>query len=129
MLRVAAAIAIVLSLATAPSAMATDKPMGWFATSVRSVFIFHSCTERLKEKFNIGPLTGLEVTNMDTDAKRADGAMDVRFEAITTEKKTARKTHFAGVCHVGPEGETRIDARRVSQSGGEIRRINPGKAG
>ncbi|CAN5398253.1 hypothetical protein BH10PSE4_BH10PSE4_33890 [soil metagenome] len=129
MLRAAATIAIVLSLAAAPSAMAEDKPLGWFATSVRSVFLFHSCTERLKEKFKIGPLTGLEVTDMETDAKRADGAMDVRFEAVTTEKKTARKTRFAGVCHVGPEGETRIDARLVSQSGGDIRRISPAKAG
>ena len=127
MTRAAAAIAVMLTLVAAPSAMADEKPMGWFATSVRSVFIFHSCTERLKEKFKIGPLNGLEVTNMDTDAKRADGAMDVRFEATTTEKKTARKTHFAGVCHVGREGETRIDARIVSQdSGGVVRRTKAG---
>ena len=128
MTRAAAAIAVMLTLVAAPSALADEKPMGWFATSVRSVFIFHSCTERLKEKFKIGPLNGLEVTNMDTDAKRADGAMDVRFEAITTEKKTARKTHFAGVCHVGREGETRIDARIVSQRiDGVVRRTQ--KAG
>ena len=129
MSRAVAAITVVLSLVAAPAAMAEQKPMGWFATSVRSVFIFHSCTERLKEKFNIGPLNGLEVTDMDTDAKRADGAMDVRFEATTTEKKTARKTHFVGVCHVGREGDTRIDAKLVSQSRGEIRRINPSKVG
>lgn len=128
MTRAAAATAVMLTLVAAPQAVADEKPMGWFATSVRSVFIFHSCTERLKEKFKIGPLNGLEVTNMDTDAKRADGAMDVRFEAITTEKKTARKTHFAGVCHVGREGETRIDARIVSQRvDGVVRRTQ--KAG
>jgi hypothetical protein len=128
MTRAVAAIAVMLTLVAAPSALADEKPMGWFATSVRSVFIFHSCTERLKEKFKIGPLNGLEVTNMNTDAKRADGAMDVRFEAITTEKKTARKTHFSGVCHVGREGETRIDARIVSQRiDGVVRRTN--KAG
>ena len=127
MTRAAAAIAVMLTLVAAPSAMAEEKPMGWFATSVRSVFIFHSCTERLKEKFKIGPLTGLEVTDMNTDAKRADGAMDVRFEATTTEKKTARKTRFSGVCHVGPEGETRIDAKIVSQgSSGVVRRTNAG---
>ena len=128
MTRAAAATAVMLTLVAAPQAVADEKPMGWFATSVRSVFIFHSCTERLKEKFKIGPLNGLEVTNMDTDAKRADGAMDVRFEAITTEKKTARKTHFAGVCHVGREGETRIDAKIVSQRvDGVVRRTQ--KAG
>jgi hypothetical protein len=128
MTRAAAATAVMLTLVAAPQAVADEKPMGWFATSVRSVFIFHSCTERLKEKFKIGPLNGLEVTNMDTDAKRADGAMDVRFEAITTEKKTDRKTHFAGVCHVGREGETRIDAKIVSQRiDGVVRRTQ--KAG
>ena len=125
MTRAAAAIAVMLTLVAAPSALAKDKPMGWFATSVRGVFIFHSCTERLKEKFKIGPLTGLEVIHMDTDAKRADGAMDVRFDAVTTEKKTDRKTHFSGVCHVGREGETRIDARIVSQHiEGVARRTN-----
>jgi len=129
MTRAAAAIAVMLTLVAAPSALAEDKRLGWFATSVRGVFLFHSCTERLKEKFRIGPLTGLEVTDMDTDAKRGDGAMDVRFKATTTEKKTARQTHFAGVCHVGPKGETRIDARLVGQSGGDVRRITPARAG
>jgi hypothetical protein len=124
MTRAAAAIAVIVTLVSAPFAMAEQKPLGPFATAIRSVFVFNSCSNRLKEKFNIGPLNGLEVTHMDAGVARPDGAMDVRFEATTTEKKTDRKTHFVGVCHVGPEGETRIDARIVSQSvSGEVRRI------
>ena len=129
MTRAAAAIAVILTLAAAPPAMAEDKPLGPFATAIRSVFVFNSCTNRLKEKFRIGPLNGLEVTHMDSAGARPDGAMDVKFEATTTEKKTDRKTHFVGVCHVGREGETRVDARIVSQGvSGEVRR-SPVKAG
>ncbi len=129
MIKAAASIALAVGLVTAPSAMAADKPqqMGWFAQSIRSVVVFNSCTERLKEKFNIGPLTGIEVTQMDSAGAAPSGAMDVKFEVTTTEKKSGRKSHFIGVCHVGREGETRIDARLVSQSGGEIRRVPPGK--
>jgi hypothetical protein len=119
----AAAIAVVLTLVAAPSAMATEKPMGPLATAIRSVILFNSCTDRLKEKFNIGPLNGLNVTHMDANGARPDGAMDVKFEAVTIEKKTLRKKHFVGVCHVGREGETRIDARLVGQDGdGVVRR-------
>ncbi len=123
-------IALVLGLAVAPSAMAAEKPMGWFAQTVRSVVVFNSCTDRLKEKFNIGPLNGIEVTNMDSGGALPSGAMDVKFEVTTTEKKSGRKSHFAGVCHVGREGETRIDARLVSQQSGNdgvVRRVPPGK--
>ena len=129
MIKAAASIAVTLGLVVAPSAMAAEKrPMGWFAQSVRSVVVFHGCTERLKEKFKIGPLTGIEVTHMDSAGAAPSGAMDVKFEATTTEKKTLRKSHFVGVCHVGAEGETRIDARLVNQSGGgEVRRVAPGK--
>ena len=125
----AAAIAVMLTLVCAPSAVAEDKPLGPFATAIRGVFVFNSCTNRLKEKFQIGPLNGLEVSHMDAGGARADGAMDVRFEATTIEKKTNRKTHFTGVCHVGREGETHVDARIVSQRvSGEVRRT-PMKAG
>ena len=129
MFKRAVSIALVLGLAAAPSAMAADKPMGWFAQTVRSVVVFNSCTERLKEKFKIGPLTGIEVTNMDSGGALPSGAMDVKFEVTTTEKKSGRKSRFAGVCHVGREGETRIDARLISQQGGDgvVRRVPPGK--
>ena len=131
MLKAAAFIAVIASLAVAVPALAEQpqaRSMGWFAQSVRSVVVFHSCTERLKEKFKIGPLTGIEVTHMDSAGAAPSGAMDVQFEATTTEKKTLRKSHFVGVCHVGAEGETRIDARLVNQSGGgEVRRVAPGK--
>jgi hypothetical protein len=136
MLKAAASIAVIASLAVASPVLAEQKPqgrpapaqMGWFGQTVRSIVVFHSCTERLKEKFNIGPLNGVEVTDMDTAGAHPDGPMDVKFEATTTEKKTGRKSHFVGVCHVGAEGETRIDARLVSQSGGgEVRRVPAGK--
>ena len=128
MTRAAAAIAVMLTLVAAPSAMADEKPMGWFATSVRSVFIFHSCTERLKEKFKIGPLNSIEVTQMDSNSDDLSGALDVKFEAVTTEKKTQRKSHFVGVCHIGREGETRVEARLVGQNGGGVvRRVPAGK--
>jgi hypothetical protein len=128
MIRIAASVALAVSLVAAPSAMAADKPqpMGWLAQTLRSAVVFHSCTERLKEKFNIGPLDGIDITHMDSDGDPA-GAMDVRFEAVTVEKKTQRKSRFVGVCHVGREGETRIDARLVSQNGGVVRRVPPGK--
>jgi hypothetical protein len=131
MLKAAAFLAVIAGLVIAPSAMAADKPrerpMGWFGQSIRSIVVFNSCTERLKEKFKIGPLTGIEVTHMDSAGAAPSGAMDVKFEATTTEKKTARKTHFSGVCHVGAEGETRIEARIVSQdSGGVVRRTAAG---
>lgn len=129
MIRIAASVALAVSLFAAPSAMAADKPqpMGWLAQTLRSAVVFHSCTERLKEKFNIGPLDGIDITRMDSDGDPA-GAMDVRFEAVTIEKKTQRRSRFVGVCHVGREGETRIDARLVSQSGGGVvRRVPPGK--
>lgn len=130
MIKVAASAALAVGLVAAPSAMAADQPqqMGWLAQTIRSVVVFHSCTERLKEKFAIGPLNGIEVTDMDTAGAAPSGAMDVKFEAITTEKKSGRKSRFVGVCHVGREGETRIDARLVSQNGGGvIRRVPPGK--
>jgi hypothetical protein len=136
MFKAAASIAVIAGLAVASPALAEQKPpahpparqMGWFGQTVRSIVVFHSCTERLKEKFNIGPLNGVEVTNMDTAGAHPDGPMDVKFEATTTEKKSGRKSRFVGVCHVGAEGETRIDARLVSQtSGGEVRRVAPGK--
>lgn len=130
MLKAAASIAVIASLAVAFPALAEQpqaRPMGWLAQSIRSVVVFNSCTERLKEKFKIGPLTGVEVTHMDSDGAAPSGAMDVKFEATTTEKKSGRKSHFVGVCHVGSEGETRIDARMVNQSGGEVRRVPPGK--
>jgi hypothetical protein len=128
MIRIAASVALAVSLVAAPSAMAAEKPqpMGWLAQTVRSAVVFHSCTERLKEKFNIGPLDGIDITHMDSDGDPA-GAMDVRFEAVTIEKKTQRKSRFVGVCHVGREGETRIDARLVSQNGGVVRRVPPAK--
>jgi hypothetical protein len=110
--------------------LAADKPqpMGWLAQTVRSVVVFHSCTERLKEKFDIGPLNTIDVTHMDANGGDPAGAMDVRFEAVTIEKKTQRKSRFVGVCHIGREGETRIDARLVSQNGGGVvRRVPPGK--
>lgn len=129
MTRIAASAALALGLVAAPSAMAADKPqpMGWLAQTLRSAVVFHSCTQRLKEKFNIGPLDGMDVTRMDPDGDPA-GAMDVRFEAVTIEKKTQRRSRFVGVCHVGREGETRIDARLVGQNGGGVvRRVPPGK--
>jgi len=129
MIKVAASVALAVGLAAAPPAMAADKPqqMGWLAQTLRSAVVFHSCTERLKEKFNIGPLDGIDITHMDSNGDPA-GAMDVKFEAVTVEKKTQRKSRFVGVCHVGREGETRIDARLVSQNGGGvIRRVPPGK--
>jgi len=129
MTRIAASLALAVGLVAAPSAMAADKPqpMGWLAQTLRSAVVFHSCTQRLKEKFDIGPLDGIDVTRMDPDGDPA-GAMDVRFEAVTVEKKTQRRSRFVGVCHVGREGETRIDARLVSQNGGGVvRRVPPGK--
>lgn len=132
MIRQAVSVALAVGLFAAPSAMAADKPpprpMGWLAQTVRSVVVFHGCTERLKEKFRIGPLNGLEVTHMDSNASDASGAMDVSFEAVTTEKKTQRKSRFVGVCHIDAEGETRIEARLISQdNGGVIRRVPAGK--
>jgi hypothetical protein len=129
MIRIAAAVALATGLIAAPSALAADKPqpMGWLAQTLRTAVVFHSCTERLKEKFNIGPLDGIDITHMDSNSDPA-GAMDVKFEAVTVEKKTQRKSRFVGVCHVGREGETRIDARLVSQNGGGVvRRVPPGK--
>jgi hypothetical protein len=128
MIKTAASAALVLGLA-APSAMAAEKPMGWFATTVRSVVVFHSCTERLKEKFNIGPLNGINVSNLDAGGADPSGAMAVKFEATTIEKKTQRKRHFVGVCHVGREGATRVEARLVRQEGGggAVRRVPAGK--
>ncbi|WP_165185137.1 hypothetical protein [Caulobacter soli] len=128
----AASIALAAGLVAAPAAMAADKPparqMGWFAQSIRTVVVFHSCTERLKEKFAIGPLNDIDVTRMDADGADLSGAMDVKFEAVTIEKKTQRKSRFVGVCHIGREGETRIDARLVSQNGGGVvRRVPPGR--
>ena len=99
MIRIAASVALAVSLVAAPSAMAADKPqpMGWLAQTLRSAVVFHSCTERLKEKFDIGPLTGIDVTHMDSAGGDPSGAMDVRFEAVTIEKKTQRKSRFVGV--------------------------------
>lgn len=130
MRRAAASIAMIASFAVALPALAEQpqaRPMGWFGQTIRSIVVFNSCTARLKEKFNIGPLNGIEVTEMDTAGAPPSGAMDVKFEATTTEKKSGRKSHFVGVCHVGREGETRVDARLVNQSGGEVRRVAPGK--
>ncbi|CAN7617229.1 hypothetical protein [Caulobacter sp. LjRoot300] len=128
MIKVAAVVALTVGLLAAPSAMAADdaRPMGWLAQTIRGAVVFHSCTERLKEKFNIGPLDGIDITHMDSDGDPA-GVMDVKFEAVTIEKKTQRKSRFVGVCHVGREGETRIDARLVSQNGGAVRRVPPGR--
>jgi CheY-like chemotaxis protein len=53
MIRIAAAVALATGLIAAPSALAADKPqpMGWLAQTLRTAVVFHSCTERLKEKF------------------------------------------------------------------------------
>jgi nucleoside-specific outer membrane channel protein Tsx len=68
MIRTAVSIALAVGLVAAPSAMASDRSqstqpparqMGWLAQSVRTVVVFHGCTERLKEKFKIGPLNGI----------------------------------------------------------------------
>ncbi|MBO9560348.1 MAG: hypothetical protein J7515_17395 [Caulobacter sp.] len=130
MFKITASAVLAASLVAAPAAMAADKPqqMGWLAQTIRSVVVFHGCTQRLKEKFNIGPLNDIDVTNMDAEGDSPpSGAMDVKFEATTTEKKTGRKSHFIGVCHIDAEGGTRIDAHLVGQSGGPIRRVPPGK--
>jgi hypothetical protein len=137
MIKPAVSVALAVGLFAAP-AMAADKAqstqpqparqMGWLAQTVRTVVVFHGCTERLKEKFKIGPLNGIEVTHMDANGGDLSGAMDVKFEAVTTEKKTQRKSRFVGVCHIGREGETRIEARLVSQAGGGVvRRVPAGK--
>jgi len=131
MIKRAVSVALAVSLVATP-VMAADKPaarpMGWLAQSARTVLVFHGCTERLKEKFRIGPLNGIEVTHMDAGGGDLAGAMDVKFEAVTTEKKTQRKSRFVGVCHVDAEGETRIEARLVSQdNGGVVRRVPPGR--
>jgi len=130
MSRVAVSIALAVGLLAAPSAMAADKPqpMGWLSLTLRSVVVFHSCTERLKERFHIGPLNDIDITDMDTGGADLSGAVDVKFTAVTTEKKTQRRSHFVGVCHIGREGETRIEARLVSQDGGNVvRRVPPGR--
>lgn len=138
MIKRAVSIALAAGLLAAPLAMASDKAqsappqparqMGWLAQTVRTVVVFHGCTERLKEKFKIGPLNGIEVTHMDANGGDLSGAMDVKFEAVTTEKKTQRKSRFVGVCHIGREGETRVEARLVSQAGGGVvRRVPAGK--
>ncbi|SFI85780.1 hypothetical protein [Caulobacter sp. UNC279MFTsu5.1] len=130
MIRQAVSVALAVGLVAARPAMAADKsqPMGWLAQTIRGVVVFHGCTERLKEKFNIGPLTDIDITHMDSGGGDLSGAMDVKFEAVTVEKKTQRRSRFVGVCHVGREGETRIDARLVSQNGGgEVRRVPPGR--
>jgi hypothetical protein len=137
MIKLAVPVALAVGLVAAP-AMAADKPksahpqparqMGWLAQTVRTVVVFHGCTERLKEKFRIGPLNGIEVTHMDANGGDLSGAMDVSFEAVTTERKTQRKSRFVGVCHIGREGETRIEARLVSQAGGGVvRRVPAGR--
>jgi hypothetical protein len=128
MIKVAACVALAAGLIAAPSAMAADspRPMGWLAQTIRGAVVFHSCTERLKEKFGIGPLTAIDITHMDSGGGDLSGAMDVKFDVMTLEKKTQRKSRFVGVCHVGREGETRIDARLVSQNGGGVaRRVPP----
>jgi len=129
MSKAAVSVALAVGLVVAPSAMAADKPqpMGWLSLTLRSVVVFHSCTERLKERFNIGPLNDIDITNMDTGGGDLSGAVDVKFAATTTEKKTQRRSHFVGVCHIGREGETRIEARLVSQDGGPIRRVPPSR--
>jgi len=129
MSKAAVSVALAVGLVAAPSAMAADKPqpMGWLSLTLRSVVVFHSCTERLKERFNIGPLNDIDITNMDTGGGDLSGAVDVKFAATTTEKKTQRRSHFVGVCHIGREGETRIEARLVSQDGGPIRRVPPSR--
>lgn len=130
MFKTAASAVLAASLLAAPPALAADKPqqMGWLSMTIRSVVVFHGCTQRLKEKFNVGPLNDIDVTSMDAEGDSPpSGAMDVKFEATTTEKKTGRKSHFVGVCHIDAEGGTRIDARLISQSGGPIRRVPPGK--
>lgn len=129
MSKAAVSVALAVGLVAAPSAMAADKPqpMGWLSLTLRSVVVFHSCTERLKERFNIGPLNDIDITNMDTGGGDLSGAVDVKFSATTTEKKTQRRSHFVGVCHIGREGETRIEARLVSQDGGPIRRVPPSR--
>ncbi|WP_029914340.1 hypothetical protein [Caulobacter sp. UNC358MFTsu5.1] len=129
MSKAAVSVALAVGLVAAPSAMAADKPqpMGWLSLTLRSVVVFHSCTERLKERFNIGPLNDIDITNMDTGGGDLSGAVDVKFAATTTEKKTQRRSHFVGVCHIGREGETRVEARLVSQDGGPIRRVPPSR--
>lgn len=130
MIKAAASVALAVGLVAAPSAMAAEQPqqMGWLAQTIRSVVVFHSCTERLKEKFQIGPLNDIDITHMDANGANLSGAMDVKFEAVTVEKKTQRRSRFVGVCHIGREGETRIDARLVSQNGGGVtRRVPPGR--
>ncbi|MEJ2816209.1 hypothetical protein [Caulobacter sp. CCG-8] len=129
MSKAAVSVALAVGLVAAPSAMAADKPqpMGWLSLTLRSVVVFHSCTERLKERFNIGPLNDIDITNMDTGGGDLSGAVDVKFSATTTEKKTQRRSHFVGVCHIGREGETRVEARLVSQDGGPIRRVPPSR--
>jgi hypothetical protein len=133
MIRLAASVALAVGLVATPQAMAASKPeparqMGWLSLTLRSVVVMHGCTQRLKEKFNIGPLNDLDITNMDTQGGDLSGAMDVKFDAVTTEKKTLRRSHFVGVCHIGREGETRIEARLVSQNGGGVvRRVPAGR--
>ncbi len=80
------------------------RQMGWLAQTVRTIVVFHGCTERLKEKFRIGPLNGIEVTHMDAGDGGPDGAMDVKFEAVTTEKETQRKSPSSASRHPRPRG-------------------------
>lgn len=94
MFKAAASIAVIASLAVALPALAAqpqERPMGWFAQSIRSVVVFNSCTQRLKEKFNIGPLNGIEVTDMDTAGAAPSGAMDVKFAATPSRRNPAAR--------------------------------------
>ncbi|MBO9709289.1 MAG: hypothetical protein J7521_13865 [Caulobacter sp.] len=124
MTRTAIALAACLTMIAAPQAMAEEKPMGWFATTMRSFVAFHACTTQFKRQFIIDPKADMDISHINADEPKSDGVWHVRFEATATDKDTGRRRHFAGVCHYGREGETRIEARMTGQDFGKQVKVN-----
>jgi hypothetical protein len=102
----ALALAIGLSAGTVSAQQKSD---GGFMTIVNGGFALKSCTDKVRDRLDIGAGKTLNIEHMNADNPPAPGVWDVRFKGSTTETATKKTTAIAGVCHVRPKTSTTVE--------------------
>ncbi len=115
-------------LALSGCGAAADGKEGGMMIALRAVFAFKACTDKLKDRFDLGEINAVTSDDMDPVPTGKPGEWDVKFTADVTEKKTGRVSRYAGVCHVRRDQPTTLDAtfvQVVKPADGEVRRTRP----
>lgn len=117
-------------LALSGCGAAADSKEGGMMIALRAVFAFKACTDKLKDRFDLGEINAVTSDDMDPVPTGKPGEWDVKFTADVTEKASGRVTRYKGVCRVRRDKPTTLEATFLQEvkpatTPGEVRRITP----